>query len=74
MEPIRVPPPKKDGTFPLHWAAQDNVHGLGATYEDMWQRPYTTTCGRDLNTIRRGNHLKVWSEKEIKAEWLLRES
>ena len=40
----------------------------------MWGRHYTTTCGRDLNTIRRGLRLRRWDEDEIKAEWLLRKS
>jgi hypothetical protein len=72
-KPVRIPPMKKDGSFHLHWDPFNNTHGLGATYEDMWERPYTTTCGRDLNQIRRGRYL-AWQESEIKAEWALRKS
>jgi hypothetical protein len=74
VEPVRIPPLKKDGIFLLHWGPHNNTHGLGATYEDMWARPYTTTCGRDLNSIRRGLHLQTWDEDEIKAEWELRKA
>lgn len=68
IDPVRIPPLKRDGSFALH----NNTHGLGATYEDMWSRPYTTTCGRDLNRIRRGLHLGNWEESTIHAEWSLR--
>lgn len=73
-EPVRIPPLKKDGSFPLHWDPENNTHGLGATYEDMWGRRYTTLCGRDLNTIHRGSHLRKWGEDEIQAEWHFRKS
>lgn len=74
IEPVRIPPLKKDGSFSLHWDPENNTHGLGATYEDMWGRRYTTTCGRDLNTIRRGMRLRKWAEDEIKAEWSVQKS
>lgn len=72
IEPIRIPPLKKDGEFKIHWDAHNNTHGFGATYDDVWGRPYTTTCGCDLNIIRRGRRLKKWEEKEILAEWSVR--
>jgi hypothetical protein len=71
-QPVRIPPLKKDAAFHLHWDPESNSYGLGATYEDMWGRRYTTTCGNDLNRIRRGRHLTVWLEKQIVAEWKLR--
>jgi len=71
IQPVRVPPLKKDGSFSLHWMSHDNDHGFGATYEDMWGRRYTSTCGRDLNTIRRGHRLPAWPESKITAEWAL---
>lgn len=72
IEPVRIPPMKRDGSFALHWDPHNNTYGLGATYEDMWSRPYTTTCGRDLNRIRSGLHLGEWKESTIQAEWALR--
>ena len=36
INPVRIPPLKKDGAFPLHWDPQTNTDSLGATYEDMW--------------------------------------
>jgi hypothetical protein len=62
IQPVRVPPLKKDGALSLHWDPHNNTHGLGATCEDMWARSYTTTCGRDLNRIRRGLHLRTWTK------------
>jgi hypothetical protein len=72
IQPVRVPPLKKDGAFPIHWDPQNNTHGLGATYEDMWARAYTTTCGNDLNVIRRRRRLRKWNKGEVVAEWVLR--
>jgi hypothetical protein len=46
LAPVRIPPMKKDGSFPLHWDSHNNTHGFGATYQDTWERFYTTTCGR----------------------------
>jgi hypothetical protein len=74
IEPVRIPPLKKDGAFSLHWDPHNNTHGLGATYEDMWARSYTTMCARDLNVIRRGLRLRTWDEHEINAEWAVRKS
>jgi hypothetical protein len=74
IEPVRIPPLKKDGALSIHWDPHNNTDGLGEIYEDMWARPYTTTCGRDQNTIRRGRHLSTWDEPQIKAEWTLRKS
>jgi hypothetical protein len=69
ITPVRVPPLRKDGAFPIHWASHDNTHGFGATYDDIWDRPYSTTCGADLNVVRPGNMLREWQRQEIVAEW-----
>jgi hypothetical protein len=72
INPVRIPPLKKDGAFPLHWDPQTNPDSLGATYEDMWGRKYTTICRRDLNLIESRHRLREWTEGEVKAEWTLR--
>lgn len=54
LEPTRIPPLKRDGSFVLHWV-QNNVYMLGATYEDIWDRPYSTRCVHALNTVRPGH-------------------
>jgi len=69
VKPVRIPPLKKDGFFSLHWMPFSNVRRLGATYDDMWGRPYTTTCESDLNKIQSGRHLKAWDEREVVADW-----
>lgn len=74
MQPVRVPPLKKDGKFGLHWDPENNTDGLGSTYEDMWGRKYTTTCGDDLNVIRRGTRIKGWKNSDIQREWALRKT
>jgi hypothetical protein len=71
-KPVRIPPLKRDGAFPLHWDPHDNDHALGAVYADMWGRSYTTTCARDLNSISKEHRLHGWAESEIVAEWALR--
>lgn len=68
--PIRVPPMSSSGEVALHWVGHDNIHGLGATYQDIWDRYYSTTCGNDLNHIRPGQEFH-FLEKEIKASWML---
>jgi hypothetical protein len=72
MRPVRIPPIGKDGSFPIHWAPHDNDHGFGATYFDVWDRPYSTICTRDLNTVRPGNRLRKWKAADIAEEWKLR--
>jgi hypothetical protein len=72
VRPVRIPPLRKDGVFSIHWDRDNNTHGLGATYEDIWDRPYSTTCGNDLNSVRPGNTLRKWRPNEIVAEWTLR--
>jgi hypothetical protein len=74
IQPVRIPPLKKDGIFSIHWDLHNNTHGLGATYQDIWERFYTTHCGNDLNSIHRGQHLRTWREADILAEWKLRKS
>jgi hypothetical protein len=69
VNPVRIPPLKKDGSFGLDWAPHTNVDWLAATYDDIGRRSYTTTCGDDLNVISEGNHLPVWRESAITAKW-----
>ncbi|TLP52405.1 hypothetical protein [Microbispora triticiradicis] len=74
--PVRIPPLGRDGKIALSWLAHDNLHGLGAVYEDFLGadegtsgRVYTVTCGNDRNVVRPGRHLPRWAEKEITAKW-----
>jgi hypothetical protein len=71
MNPTRIAPLKKDGGFNLHWIGHDNVRALGATCEDIWDRPYSTTCAKDLNRVKPGR-IRRWAEGEIVQEWTLR--
>ena len=49
FNPVRVPPCQEDGEFILRWLDHVNTTGLGATYTDFEDRPYTSTCGDDLS-------------------------
>lgn len=71
VKPVRIPPLKKDGTYPLHWSRDENRHGLGAVYEDLWERPYSTTCSNDLNLTKPGNLIRNIEEDEILEDWRL---
>jgi hypothetical protein len=68
--PMRIPPLSKDGEFGLQeWEVYINARTLGATYSDIQQRTYTTTCTDDLSRIHEGNAMRTWSDLEIKRHW-----
>ena len=76
VNPVRVPPVGRDKEIPLSWLGHDNLHGLGAVYEDFLSadegvggRVYSVTCGNDRNTIKPGRHLPEWTEADIVAQW-----
>lgn len=76
IKPVRVPPVGRDEEVVLSWLEDDNLHGLGAVYEDFLSadegtpgRTYTVTCGNDRNTVVPGRHLPAWSGSEIVAQW-----
>jgi hypothetical protein len=69
-QPMRIPPLSKDGEFALQkWPVYTNARTLGATYNDIQQRAYSTTCTDDLSAIHEGNALRTWSNSEIKRHW-----
>jgi hypothetical protein len=65
INPVRVPPMSKDGSLTLTWCLHDNVRGLGALYEDVDGRKYTTTCGNDLSRVFVGHSFGPWGEDNI---------
>jgi hypothetical protein len=76
LNPVRVPPIARDNESVLAWLGHDNLHGLGAVYEDFLSadegkpgRVYTVTCGKDRNTVRPGRHLPTWAEAETLSSW-----
>jgi len=69
-QPMRIPPLPKDGEFGLQkWSVYTTARTLGATYGDIQQRTYSTTCTDDLSTVHEGNALRTWSDPEIKRHW-----
>ena len=69
FSPVRVPPLLKEGSFKLSWCLHDNVHGLGALYEDADGRRYTSICGNDLSQSFKGHSFGPWSEAKIGKHW-----
>lgn len=76
LDPVRVSPIARDSERVLDWLGHDNLHGLGAVYEDFLAaderkpgRVYTVTCGNDRNVITPGRHLPTWPEAETTASW-----
>jgi hypothetical protein len=67
--PVRIPPLSKDGSTALIWCLHDNVHGLGAIYEDVGGRKYTSTCGKDLSRAFVGHLFGPWDEDKIGKHW-----
>ncbi|MGF6975382.1 hypothetical protein QFZ94_003832 [Paraburkholderia sp. JPY465] len=67
--PVRVPPLSKDGKFDLEWLQHVNTTGLGATYTDSANIPYSSTCGKDLNVTHEGAVFGPFEESIIKAHW-----
>lgn len=69
INPVRVPPLAKDGKMILKWLGHVNTTGLGATYVDTENRPYTSTCGNDLSRVEPGLRLGPWAEANIARHW-----
>jgi len=69
FNPVRVPPLSKDGRFILEWLNHVNTTGLGATYTDTEQLPYTSTCGNDLSAVCKGTKFGPWAESQIGRHW-----
>lgn len=70
-EPMRIPPLSKDGQFSLQrWAVYWRSRTLGATYSDIQERVYSTTCTNDLSEIHEGGVLKSWPDSEIRRHWM----
>lgn len=80
FNPVRIPPIAKDGEFTLCWIALGNPNGLGTTYNDIRNRPYTTTSGNDYSRIIEGRELPAvitvdehprFKDSEIGVHWVL---
>ena len=69
FNPVRTPALPKDGSIELSWCRHDNDHGLGALYEDVNGRPYTTMCKRDLSRTVEGHSFGNWTEDAIGKSW-----
>lgn len=69
FNPVRIPPLSKEGTFILRWLGHVNTTGLGATYTDTEDLPYTSICGKDLNKVTSGLLFGPWPEAEIGKYW-----
>jgi hypothetical protein len=69
FNPVRVPPCQEDGEFTLQWLDHVNTTGLGATYTDFEDRPYTSTCGNDLSQSFRGAKFGPWPEEVVGRHW-----
>lgn len=69
FNPVRVPPLSRDGSFVLSWLGHANSTGLGATYSDAEESPYTSTCGNDLSRSAPGREFGPWLEAEIGRHW-----
>jgi hypothetical protein len=69
FNPVRIPPLAKDGEFLLAWLGHVNTTGLGATYSDTENAPYTSTCGNDLSRTAEGHGFGPWEESKIGRHW-----
>jgi hypothetical protein len=69
FNPVRVPPFAKDAEMSLRWLGHANTTGLGATYTDYEDRPYTSTCGDDLSRTFRGARFGPWPKEMVGRYW-----
>lgn len=69
FNPVRIPPLPKDGEFIPVWLHHVNTTGLGATYTDFENKPYTSTCGNDLSQVFEGIRFGPWNDAEIGRHW-----
>lgn len=69
-QPLRIPPLSNDGEFGLQrWAVYADARTLGATYRDIQQRTYSTTCTDDVSVVQVGNALRTWPDSQIGRHW-----
>jgi hypothetical protein len=69
FNPVRVPPFAKESEMALKWLGHVNNTGLGVTYTDYEDRPYTSTCGNDLSRTFRGTRFGPWNEPVVLRHW-----
>ena len=69
FNPVRIPPLARDSHFVPVWLGHVNTTGLGATYTDSENLPYTSTCGNDLSLVRGGKQFGPWQESQIGRHW-----
>lgn len=74
VDPVRITPLKKDGSYHLAWHSHHGEAEFVVTYEDMWGQPYTTRFGKNRNDIRHGFRINPWLEEQIVAAWARIES
>lgn len=69
-QPMRIPPLAKDGEFSLKkWDIYTPARTLGATYRNIQEKVYSTTCTSDLSKTHEGNVLRTWPDTEIVRHW-----
>jgi hypothetical protein len=69
FNPVRISPLARDGEFLLIWLGHVNTTGLGATYSDTENAPYTSTCRNDLSRTVEGHSFGPWTEQMIGRHW-----
>lgn len=72
FNPVILPPLSAESSYALLWLGRINITGLGATYTDFEDRPYTSTLGGERSRTYDGNHLPEWEDMAIRRHWQLR--
>lgn len=68
--PVRVPPMGKDAEFIPLWLDHVNDVGLGATYTDSENKPYTSITANDWTKMYEGTRFGPWrDEQKIGRHW-----
>jgi hypothetical protein len=71
FKPVRIPALANSEEHALRWLGQTNIESIGATYFDIDGRQYTSLTEQDLTTIKTGNRMAKWQERDIEKEWEL---
>ena len=69
-QPLRIPPLAKNGEFNIDkWSFYKTARTLGATYSNIQDKVYSTTCTNDLSKTHEGNVLRTWQDADIERHW-----
>jgi hypothetical protein len=69
FDPVPVPPLALGGKIRLGWLDHTSIKWLGAAYNDIDGRQYSSTTTEDLTTVQTGSPFPQWRDPDIRKQW-----